>query len=356
MKSLMSLWLRVAEESATRCCTSTTQDYKTVLRRSKCEGLSFLTITLPAFGKDFERSLALGRVDRRLFLGFSRKAELPRFLGGFLDRVFDRSTGVLHAEPCVDSILAIRQLTLMFGKIALPCSEERVKAAMRGYVDTEQEVKAADSRRTALDCDRFKRMSRLLFASTLTRVDREIFYGLHVPKHGPGATADRLVGNQKYRQVSWPVRLEKGGFNAADFLLPNYRYYGDLEDVHLLDPNAEQPVRVISVPKTLKTPRIIGVEPTAMQYAQQSVLMPLIHALTESSHLGDFLGFLDQGPNQAMAQKGSADGSLATLDLSDASDRVSNQLVCLMLSDHPHLLSAVDASRSRRADVQGHEL
>jgi hypothetical protein len=66
------------------------------------------------------------------------------------------------------------------------------------------------------------------------------------------------------------------------------------------------------------------------------------------------LGFDDQSPNQRMALKGSQDGSLATLDLSEASDRVSNQLVELMFENHPHLHEAVQATRSQLADVPGH--
>jgi hypothetical protein len=52
-----------------------------------------------------------------------------------------------------------------------------------------------------------------------------------------------------------------------------------------------------------------------------------------------------------MARAGSLDGSLATLDLSEASDRVSNVLVETMLENHPHLAEAIDACRSRYALV-----
>lgn len=74
----------------------------------------------------------------------------------------------------------------------------------------------------------------------------------------------------------------------------------------------------------------------------------------ESSHkVREFLDWHDQTPNQRMALQGSRDGSLATLDLSEASDRFSNQLVRDLLSNHPHLLEAVMSSRSTRADVNG---
>jgi len=55
-----------------------------------------------------------------------------------------------------------------------------------------------------------------------------------------------------------------------------------------------------------------------------------------------------------MAKEGSLLQGLATLDLSEASDRVSNQLVREMFRNHPHLHGAVDSCRSRKADVSGH--
>lgn len=358
MKSLMMLWERIAEESAIRCCTSTTMDIKTVHRRSRHEGLSFLTITLPDFGKDFERSLERGQTDRHLFQGFSWKAGLPRFLGGFLDLVFDRDSGTLLKNPSIDAILAIRQLTLMFGKIALECSHARKEQAMRGFIECEKEVKKADAQRSPKSISDFHRVSALLFREVFTEVDRKIYYNEVKPKHGPGATADRLRGNGKYRQSQWTSRLEKI-FPAGEYLLPSWSYYDQLENVDFLEPGAERPVRVISVPKTMKTPRIIAIEPTAMQYVQQALLEAILEALTTDDRgvnplkLSDFLGFDDQVPNQDLARQGSLNGSLATLDLSEASDRVSNQLVRTMLRNHRYLHDGVDACRSRRADVDG---
>jgi hypothetical protein len=90
-----------------------------------------------------------------------------------------------------------------------------------------------------------------------------------------------------------------------------------------------------------------------MQYAHQALLEAITSVINER-YLIDFIGTGDQGPNQALAQQGSLHGDLATLDLSEASDRVSNQLVRTLLSDHPELQGAVEACRSRKADVPGH--
>lgn len=352
MKSLLLLWQKVADESATWCCTSATMDVKTVHFRFEHEGLSFLTITLPQFGKDFEKSLDQGEVDRRLFNGFRWKGGLPLFLGGFLDRVFDRDSGVLLDNPDIDAIRAIRQLTLMNGKIALPCTEVRKKRAMLGYIKCELDVRVADELLSDKHKSDFQRISAMLFGKMFTEIDRKILFLEHMPRHGPGSTAERITGNRKYEQHTWPTRLDKY-FPSREMLIPNDKFISSLEEVDVLEPVDEIPVRIISVPKTLKTPRIIGIEPLAMQYAQQAIL-PLINDGIRRSHsLRTMIGTDSQEPNQLLALQGSLTGKLATLDLSEASDRVSNQHVRMLLSQWPFLHGAVDASRSRKADVPG---
>jgi len=126
--------------------------------------------------------------------------------------------------------------------------------------------------------------------------------------------------------------------------------------LNILEPGEEQPVKVTLVPKTLKTPRVIAMEPTCMQYMQQALLSSFISNFERDRLLTKLIGFDDQLPNQELARRGSIDNRTATLDLSDASDRVSNQLVRTMLNRWPFLEKAVDATRSRRAVVGGKTL
>jgi hypothetical protein len=215
------------------------------------------------------------------------------------------------------------------------------------------EVRESDARLSQSFKDEFCRVSDLLFREVFTRVDRDIYHGRLFPKHGPGATADRLSSNGKWNLPSWTTRLENI-LPYGEFALPNWSYYDQLDKVDFHEPGQERPVRVITVPKTLKSPRIIAIEPTAMQYMQQGILRCILDAIQEDDFLSRVIGFDDQTPNREMAMEGSFSGELATLDLSEASDRVSNQHVRLMLRNHPHLLEAVDATRSRKADVPGH--
>jgi len=367
VKSLTSLWSTTASELAVRCCTSAVRDIKTVSDRVEHEGLSFLAITLADFGKAIEKWLDQGFVVPSDCSSFRRASHngLPAFMQGFLGRVFDASSGVLLSNPDVEAIHAIRQLTLLFSKIALPTQARNGKSnrvvspirearAMSGFVECEKEIRRTDSILDPQFLEEFKAMSVLLFGELFDKWAREVHWSRITPKHGPGAVADRLSSNAKFCSRSWTTRLERV-FPAHDNLIPNRRFSADLErDLNLLEPGAEMPVRVITVPKTLKSPRVIAIEPTAMQYVQQGLYRSFLDVLKEDGFLSHIIGFDDQVPNQHLAMKGSLSGDLATLDLSEASDRVSYQHVRAMLENTPDLLQAVDSCRSRKADVPGH--
>ncbi len=391
MKSHIELWSTALDELGSRCSVSTALDLETVERRYAHEGDKFFTITLPAFGKDFERCLSLGHIPRDAFQGWSRRkftgeeltfdflkyshgdvSRAPKFLGGFMDRVFDKASGALFDDypglfttgSDIDAVHAIRQLTLMFGKLKVLPDQKQVDAAFDRFIEIERDVTSSLEKLIEFGAiphvpEDLKKVFYCVFGDAVTKADKAIFDGELTPRHGPGATADRKMGNQKYYQSEWTDRLEQI-FSYMEYALPNHRYHEKLKDVTWLSPEQERPVRVIAVPKTAKTPRIIAEEPTCMQYMQQAVsgvITPLLEVprLNNRANLSSyFVGFADQVPNQDMACIGSEDGTLATLDLSEASDRVPNWLVEALFEDVPWLSEAIQATRSIRADVPGH--
>lgn len=336
MKSLMLLLQEVLAEAGTWCRTSTMADMKTISHRVDHEGLSFLTITLPAFGKAFEKALDQKQSDPSLWQGFTCRGGLPVFLGGFLDLVFDRGSGRLLDDPDVYAIRVVRQISLMFGKISVPCSDARTNAAIEGYVECEKQVRHHDKIRTTEMYSEFDRVAGVLWDDVFNPLETDVFEGNIVPKHGPGSTADGLMGNRKYRQIEWTSRLEEI-FPHGEFLAPNHRYTreGILDHVNVLEPGAERPVKVITVPKTLKTPRIIAMEPVCMMYVQQGLSARIMDSIEGHDILSRIVGFSYQTMNNRLAMEGSLKGTLATLDLSEASDRVSNQLVRTMFRRWP---------------------
>lgn len=354
MKSLMLLLNSVLHDMGTLCCVSTSLDYKTIETRVKHEGISFLTITLPTFAKDFERSLELGKVDHTLFSSFAFQRGLPRFLGGYLDQVFDRGTGVLLNKPDESAIFAIRQITLLFGKILLPCRDDRVAAAFTQYIECELDVIKHQSRFVNHLQSDYARLGSMLFRNLFSSVANRLYQRELLPKHGRGSTADRILGNKKYRIQEWSHRLEDE-FPFMDYLSSSYSLaLANLSCIDIREPWDERPVRVISVPKTLKTPRIIAMEPSYLQYMQQGILEIIREEVERDRLLAPFLSTKDQTPNQRAALEGSLYGNLATLDLSEASDRVSNLHVRTLMDRFPILDRAVQSTRSRKADVPGY--
>lgn len=350
MKSLMWLTESILLDCGMKCGADTARDINTVKRRTEAEGDSFLTITLPAFCSAFDRALAEGRLDPASACHFKwHRRGLPVFLRGFLVKIFSLD-GNLLPEPCKESISCVRQVLLLHKKILRECDETRSRAAMQKYKECENEVARQDT-----DPDlrsEFRAVSRVLWSSLVGNLP----FGdprpeLH-PAHGPGATADRIRGNSKYEIKQWHSRLESV-FPYTEFGIASVRNYGDESsyDVRLIEPEDEQPVRVVFVPKTQKTPRVIAIEPVCMQYMQQGLLRWLVPLIERNEYTGGRVNFSRQDINASLALSSSHDQRFATLDLSEASDRVSAEHVADMLHSIPCLWELVFACRSTRAEL-----
>lgn len=360
MKILVQFWLTVLDELGTLCRVSTVNDAKYITHRFEQEGEAFMTITLPDFGKDFEKSLAESQVSPSHFVGFRRRGKTPSFLGGFFDLLFDRDTGLLLQEnesnfdSLIEAIFAVRQLTLMFGKMEHPCTVDRQEKALDQYLEVEQVVRKFERSITNEDREAFRWISKQLFGTVNYHLNEDIRNFSLMPKHGPGSTADYLLGNEKYDQTEWTTRLESV-FPYGTYALPNVGVeYQHLQDqCRYLEPGEERPVRVVLVPKSQKTPRIIAIEPTCMQYMQQAISRRLVDYLESEPMISSMIGFEHQEPNQLLAKSGSELEHLATLDLSEASDRVSYLLVEEMFETFTDLMDGISATRSLKADVPG---
>ncbi len=348
MKSLLQLHTAILAEIGQFCSTEVTRDMEYMSRRTEEEGESFLTLTLPILGKALEKGLSEGQFPLQDVSMFKHVRGLPAFLGGFLKLIFRRD-GVLLEDPDASAIWAIRQLCYLTYKVERDCSPKRVQAAIDQYVSTDAELRYLPKRITAEQRDTFSRVALRLFGKMFGELDRKIADFDLIPKHGPGSVADRLSPLRKRDLSYWTQRLEG--------VFPHWRYRTNIPewdaDLEMVAPGMETPVRVVTVPKTQKTPRVIALEPSTVQYAQQALMDEIYHFVARSP-LDGILGFQDQERNQKLALEASITGSLATLDLSEASDRVHWWLVQQMVKGFPHLRDFLDATRSQRAEVEGY--
>lgn len=306
---------------------SVERDVATMLRRYEHEGFSFLALTLPKLSDALLQGIELGRFSCPT--DFSRHGSLPRFLGGFFKRVFTVD-GVLRDDAAADCIFAIRNVCDFWKKPKIACTPDRNEKAERRYIDVEGElakltptVKQKDS---ILDAT-----AGILWSQVFSELDPLDI----ICKHGPGNTADRRLSNDR-QQFSWWYARSEPWFPSALHCYPNYGYAAQAieptstgvgKSLDYIDEWSEPPVRVVFVPKTLKTPRVIALEPSPMQFIQQGLMNHIVPILESHRLTKKAVRFTDQSINQQLAHKASLDRTLTTLDLSDASDRVHVDLV-----------------------------
>ncbi len=349
MKSL-DILLGLLDEAHFKTCASLSRDRSTILSRYENEGESFLGITLPLFSEWLEESLQQGTVATWIFSRFRKRPKrisaLPCFLHGLTCRVFDAKTGAILAQPDSLAVDVIRQICLWYKKVFEVCDpvrDRKAKEAYRSVDDSLRRLPKFQDEKVAILNAVCRRFFPKVESGFIAAIDDESI----LPRHGPGATADKAWANRKYLGRSFYWRWND--------ILSWEHLYGfqtiDSAQGQSIRPVNELPVKVVSVPKTMKTSRIICVEPTAMQYAQQLTAARLVKSLRKAD-LYRHLNFDDQRPNQEAAYRGSVDGSVATIDLSEASDRVSVKLVSAVFRHSPLLLRHLFGCRSTRAVMQ----
>jgi len=330
---------------------SVERDVATMQRRCEHEGLPFLTITLPLLSDALERGLESG-----LFScpsSFARHGRLPRFLGGFFKRVFAQN-GELRDDADPDVIFYIRQVCRFFKKLKKECLPKYNNAAVQHFLDVEAELRVMTPQIERKD-DVLDKISALVWSQVFPEIDGADL----VCHHGPGFTADRLSSNGRWQIRKWNQRSEYL-FPSDLHCYPNYEVAARVSGIgksidcvegpEFLDLREEMPVRIVFVPKTQTTPRVIAMEPHHMQYMQQSVKDYVYKVLEGHDLTRRSIRFADQTANQKLAHSGSIDKRTATLDLKDASDRVHLHLVQRIFKNSG-LLEYLEDARSLHATL-----
>jgi len=334
-----------------------------VKQRCSKEGLGFLTKTLPRLGKAFDKALCGETLLNAVDLGFKplENSKLPRFLGELFSKVLDPNGAVLP-NPCVTSVRTLRCLLYLFYKYELPYSDEQKQSVIAKFQRTEQDLSSVNSqfwddshkldidayssscRRRHKDCgavlkEEVIREARILLSRLFASFDPSDIY----PKHGPGAVATKQTLGAKYLWTNVSDRITRlYPFDAFFCASPGHvcDSYNTFERIG----NEDLPARVILVPKDSRGPRLISCEPVDKQWVQQGLGKAIVE-LVERHELTKFnVFFTDQSPNRIAALFGSSNGRYATLDLNEASDRVTTGLVHLLFPSH--IYEYLDACRT----------
>lgn len=318
------------------------QTIKVIERRTNYEGISFLTKTLPSLRKSLDQALSEQAPLDCLRFRKIPGTQLPMFMGELFLLVFEKD-GTVRMNPDVTAIRSLRQVLDLFYKYKLPYEVTLEQQVVDGFVEVDAALPDPTSEvdpwpthyQTSVIKEAKKLLTRLLCN----------FDPLNItPRHGPGAVA---TGEKAQDKMTF-----KRLYQTLDAVYPvtTYFYVGNshvCDELHVLQKLKEVPsgeAKVSLVPKDSRGPRLISAEPLEIQWIQQGLMRALVghiegHPLTQG-----FVNFTDQTINRRLALQASLTGELATLDLKEASDRVSLSLVRRLFPEH--IISALEATRS----------
>lgn len=397
---------------ATHCPTSEVlRDLKEIRKRCTYEGFSFLTKTLPSLGKALDKAL-LGKGPLVVPTHFKCTDELPNLFRWWFANVFtpegnlrcpfvvlrteeepkgltyrierldpnglgvqncngmlfspivrtkcDRwgerqsplwytlddpeDPGFIKAQALMDSeiasIRALRQVLYYLYKLEIPVTEETETLCLDSFEQVDRELSEFSIVRSEyiIDC-----------CSAMTSIFDRFDYRNIRPSHGPGAVA---TGEKNHEKHDFS-RI----YSAIESVYPFTDYYvysmaavcDDYARYELLEELESGTTKVVLVPKDSRGPRIISCEPLEYQWIQQGLGRAIMAWLEDRKGTSGMVNFTSQQVNRDLSLSASIDQQWVTLDMKEASDRVSVQLIQHLFAANPPLLNALLATRSPKA-------
>jgi len=246
-----------------------------------------LTVALPKYD-GFLLSYLEGTLDEQLFL---KSCDLKPF--------DELAKLVVEGKPV--AIEAFRQLSLLGKKLKAPCPAEKDSLMIDRLYWTDRSLP------WYIPDGPIVRLARQLCADVLGDISPQAFDRV---TPGSGASADRVPPSVRYnfKNIITTDRI------AGWFGTPSHS-------------SVKYISRVLTVPKDARGPRVICCEPASLMSHQKSVQLYLHDLFNSSSIASGHVNVLNQNINQELARIGSIDRSVATLDMAEASDRVSIALV-----------------------------
>lgn len=371
------------------------KDVYTFQRRYAAEGLAFAARHLPDLRRIILTALETGRIDedamRVARFGKKQGSILPRFLYGAFSAVFTDS-GELRHDADVGAIDALLCLTAVFGKIVGGHTPASDKTVLDSFVATERELgqlhlvweqsmEASVAIPSGIGERTQVHLPMSLVVSNAARLVREVLADANPreikPYCGSGKSACGLPVHARFANPRFVESIDRL-WHYSEFWTMGKRHLEDVAQPWQTDPYVPQ-AQVLLVPKDSRGQRLISCEPRETMWIQQGA-MGLLYETVEAHQLtrGE-VNFTDQTVNQRLARQGSMSNVFpalvagvthngmdlwatygndrstprvdnpwidwASLDLKDASDRVSMQLVDALFPNR--WSEALRACRSR---------
>jgi len=357
LNGLVAYWQLLATDTELSVYV-TPQDIAEFKRRVRAEGERFLTVTLPTLGKAMEASFATGVLELPAGFGRCGNRAYPAFLRKAFEELYSSEGVLLWYEYSPNklfsfhtggsgAVLAIRQLTLMCYKLRVPYQPHQLSSFTAAFLATESEIPDSVSSLTLTgdgpDVDCVLRVASRYIHAVLAGVNP-----LDIrPKHGSGQSACKTLPWERWKRPRFVPQLHKL-YPQWEWFFWNFSHYSEERakgQEILFHPTS----RLTFVPKDSRGPRVICMEPRELMFVQQGQMALMYKAIQRYRSVAREVSCLTQDPNRDLAWLGSATGSLATLDLKEASDRVSLELVRALFPSN--WWDALTASRSTHCEL-----
>lgn len=306
---------------------STSRDY--VLHRLSQEGVGFITKTLPKLSKAVLLSLEKGYFVRPF--GISWKGASLKYFRVWLDSIFDKNGLVRNTDFSVP-LARLRQFCEYFYKLSLPFTKAAKSKEEQKAVHIENEIKAF--RPDPIYTNECRKTAENLFGCFWGHTIDDV-----LKEHRPRFTKGAFSGST---ETSYPYYIYKQlpdyiiGTTADRFgAMSGYFKPFPSSDTRVVQVKTRTYSEVCLVPKDSRGPRIISKEPLHILRMQMSCFDWLSSNLERSSRWR--INFTNQETNRELARIGSIDRNNATLDLKEASDRVSFKFALGVLRNCPAL-------------------
>lgn len=372
------------------------RDIVVIQNRTRHEGLEFLTRTLPSLAKAIDIALATGTPLQSVSFKLKGHTKIPHFMGWLLARVFDEY-GCERSDACTDSLRWLRQVLYTLYKLEVPTTKEQDNDVINSFVRTDAELSVlqipggssqedpipgrnglfqrrgprppkADfcplggERPGAVEplgpldpraLGRIRQIASLLIKEVVGVVDPRD-PATCLPRHGAGSVANGDRPHEKPVFKTYYRELCKE-FPFEEFFVYNLSAVcDDLSRVLPLPELDTGTAKVVLVPKDSRGPRLISCEPPEYQWIQQGLRKSLEKAISDSWLTRGKVNFKDQTINRHFAMLGSKGEPWVTLDMKDASDRVSLSLVKALFPEP--WLSCLSAARTTHTRLPSGEV
>lgn len=242
----------------------------------------------------------------------------------------------------------IRQLLLFCYKAEHEPTKQQIDEAQKSFIDCDDGCEIWNTAFKSRTPDPLFRVTRNIIGRIIGQID----WTKIVPKHGPGSVFPGSLPCDKSKFVTiYEGIQELYPFDSYFCGLPSF--WADHiwhEKNGQLREESQITAKLVAVPKDSRGPRLICVHPKESIWIQQGQRMLIEDAISTNVLTRGKINFSDQNVNGSLALESSRSRENVTLDLKEASDRISKDLVDYLFGWSAKYLNCSRASHVRLLD------